>query len=257
MNTFSSLTEKLLQDLGSAQAQANCRISYVIKENFETWENTLIPELKGHNMPVYKTLQGVFKEMGITVSESALMNAMTYERKKRAGAAKNGSSKGYSKGAANAANPPQKAGQADTGPSVTPTIQNTPKPATAGVTLENYTGPVEPGSKPPYISGQGGSIAWEMKAVGVNDYEVIFDGQTIPYLKKNIGQVLMPVTQKLYKLKDVEGMIEVLHFLQDFLHTFAGYSSLGRGLTLKPLTWPQGETTIVKVLQDDIAALSL
>lgn len=254
MNTLAELTKKMLAEFD--ESDSNCRISALVKENFEAWENDLIPELKKRKKHVYKALQGMFSEAGITVSLGVISQAMHRERQKRAGAAKNGSSKGHSKGAANAANPPRIAGQADTGPSVTPPVQNIPKPATAGVTLESSTGPVVPGSHPPYISGKGGSIAWEMKLVG-NTYEVVFDGQTIPYLKKNIGLVLTPVTQKLYKLKDVEGMIEVLHFLQDFLHTFAGYSSLGRGLTLKPLTWPQGETTIVKVLQDDIAALSL
>lgn len=249
MNTLAELTEKMLADL--EVSDSDCRISALVKQNFEAWETRLIPALRARRKNAYETLQAMFKELGITVSVGVIQQAMCRERKKRAGAARIG----ISKGRLTPPSPPRIAGQADTGPSVTPPVQNIPKPATAGVTPENYTGPVLPGSHPPYISGQGGSIAWEMKLVG-NTYEVVFDDQRIPYLKKNIGEVLMPVTQKLYKLKDVEGMIEVLHFLQDFLHTFAGYSSLGRGLTLKPLTWPQGETTIVKVLQDDIAALS-
>lgn len=254
MNTLAELTQKMLAEFD--ESDSNCRISALVKENFEAWENILIPELEKRKMHVYKALQGMFSEAGITVSTGVISQAMYRERQKRSGAAKNGSSKASSKRAAHAAISPRIAGQAEPGPSVTPATQNIPKPATAGVTPENYTGPVVPGSKPDLISGKGGDITWEMKLIGPNDYEVVLDGQVMPYKNIGISKVLIPITQKLYQKKDVEGMIEVLHFMQDYFHTFAGRASLGRGLTLKPLAWPTGEAALVQVLQNDIKDLS-
>ena len=252
MNTFASLTDELVAEMSSAEQEMNYRVSYLVKEHFEDWEKKLIPLCMATKRPAYKTLQGIFEKMGISVSVSALQSAMSYERKKRSGAAKIGSSKR----AAHAANPPRIAGQAESGPSVTPATPNIPKPATAGVTPENYTGPVVPGSKPEFISGKKGSIAWEMKLIGPNDYEVVLDGQVVPYKNIGISKVLNPIIQKLHQKKDVDGMIELLHFMQDYFHTFAGRGSLGRGLTLKPLAWPIDEAALVKVLQNDIKDLS-